>query len=569
MSHSNAPWELGELIILAVDGSISKEQFAVLNDRLRSDPEARRYYREFITTSVALGSTSSEMPERLPQDESGEELDPKLWGALAEDESHAHVVATEHPKSTAVTAQERANIILHKPSRMPLYAALTAAAILILLMGYIYIVPLYMPARSFITLVASSGAKWVGGLTTEAGSPLPKGRLALLEGSATIEVRKGAQITLQGGTELSIESNKEVYLAGGTVSSSITTKDGLGFAVRTANAIVKDLGTEFIVTVLPNGRTEVRVIKGHVELIPLTGQADTQEGQTLSAGQSGRVDPQGDMVTSASPQSEPPVAFIIKDKPTKEKKEKQIKDTEGTAGPAKFIDLADIIGGGDGFGNGMKTASISLVDGTLKEGFVFRLGTQSAGGYLRCPAAMIDGVFVPGAGGGPCVVSSTGTIFRESPVTSGMFGPDICNSSQITDQNGTAIKLHLQGRNWSTAPAIYMHSNSGITFDLDKIRAAYSLMDITMFSCRYSQGYYDDKSPILAWVGVYILVDGQKRFEKSTTSSSDEPEDIRIRLADKDRFLTLIVTDGSDGKLVNDDCLFVKPTVHVRAKHKN
>jgi len=60
-------------------------------------------------------------------------------------------------------------------------------------------------------------------------------------------------------------------------------------------------------------------------------------------------------------------------------------------------------------------------------------------------------------------------------------------------------------------------------------------------------------------LNVYILVDGQKRFEKSTSSDTDEPEDVRIRLSEKDRFLTLIVADGADGKLINDNVLFISP----------
>jgi hypothetical protein len=342
MNNANTPWDLGELIILALDGSISKEQFTVLNERLKNDAVARQYYREFLTVSIALQSGGA-TAGRLPQEGPTEALDPKLWGALAEDESHAHVVATEHAQPTAAV-EEESNVVLHRPSKLPFYAALIAASILILLMGYVYIVPLYTPARSFAKFIATSGAKWATAISAKVDSKVPDEPLKLLEGSATIELRKGAQVTLQGRAEVSIESNSQVYLASGTVSSSITTKDGLGFAVRTPNAIIRDYGTEFTVTVMPDGRTTVTVTKGQVELIPLVGQGDAQAGQMLTAGQSGQVDPQGDLSASASSQADPLTMFVIKDKATT----KEAKKTD-IDGPSKFLDLADIIGGGNGF----------------------------------------------------------------------------------------------------------------------------------------------------------------------------------------------------------------------------
>ena len=328
MKDTNTPWELGELIILALDGSISQEQFAALNERLKNDAAARAYYREFITTCIALRSGVSAGEQ--PGETTAESLDPKLWGALAEDESHAPGVAVEHHKQEPI-AEEQPNIVIRRPSRLPIYAAAVAASILILLLGYLYIRPFYEPATAFVKLVAADGVKWATSLATKAGSELPAGELKLVEGSATIEVRKGAEVTLEGGTELTIENNREVYLAAGSVTSSITASDGLGFVVRTPNAIVTDHGTEFIVTILPDGRTKVTVMKGLVELVPLTGQTEAQAGQMLSAGQSGEVDTQGDMATSASSEADPLAAFVVKVKAESER----TPESEKPAGPPK------------------------------------------------------------------------------------------------------------------------------------------------------------------------------------------------------------------------------------------
>ncbi|HSV27621.1 MAG TPA: FecR domain-containing protein [Sedimentisphaerales bacterium] len=560
MNEPNAHLDLGELIVLALDGSITAEQFAVLNKRLGCDASARQYYREFLTTCIALQSAVGSAGQ-LPQDASGGGLDQKLWRELAEEESHAPGAVVGHPGEEDADPDEQAESALPQPSRLPIYAALIAASILLLLMGYIYIVPLHAPAASFVKLVASSGARWAAEAIMEPGQRVPAGRLNLLEGSATIEVRRGAEITLDGRTEVTIESTREVYLAAGTLTSNITADDGLGFVVRTPSAVVTDYGTVFVVTVMPDGGTHVHVLSGRVELAPLGYQDDPEAGQMLAAGQSGEIAPQGDMATSVSPQEEQAATLIVHEAPAAE-------TPETPAGPPKFFDLVDAIGGGDGFGTGRTGVSVSLVDGTIKDGFNFYPDTVSAAGYLTSPAPFVDGVFVPGARPGACIVSSTGTIFRECPATSAAFRADIFNSSEVIDQDGNPVQMRLPGRNWSPAPSLYMHSNSGITFDLDDIRRANPLVEVTMFSCRLGMAWYEGQPEGEAWLDVYILVDGQNRFSRSVSRATDRAEDVRIQLSARDRFLTLIVTDGADGKTVNDHFLFVRPTIRLRTKYR-
>jgi ferric-dicitrate binding protein FerR (iron transport regulator) len=565
MSSTGTPWDLGELIVLALDGSISPQQHAVLNERLRTDAEARQYYREFLTTAIALRMVPWQETGSFSGDEVAGRLDHRLWKALAEEESQAPGVPVGRAASPAPEAERQPRTrVLPRPSKWPLYTALAAAAVLVFLLGYIYFAILSVPARSAARLIAASGAKWAADMVARVGSPLPDRPLRLLEGSATIEVRRGAIVTMQGATQMSVKSDNEVYLASGTILSSITARDGLGFVVRTASAIVRDYGTEFIVTVSPDGRTQVVVTQGKVELTPLVGQADAQSGRVLSAGESGQVYPQGDVVTSASGESDPLASFVVRDRPDVSAD----KPAAGVTQPARFLDLADMLGGGNGLGGGRKPVSIDLVDGAVRDGLLPFVETISAGGYVVSPAPFVDGVFVPGGGPGPCTVSSAGHVFRDCPITSAAFAGGICNDSQAVLPDGAALKLHHKGRSWSPAPSIWMHSNSGITFDLDEVRRAHPLSEITMFSCRCGIAFHGAQSPAPAWADVFILVDGRKRFEKSASSADDRAEDVRIRLSPRDRFLTLVVADGSDGKLTNDDFLFVRPALHVRVKHQ-
>lgn len=557
MTTDNTPWDLGELIVLALDGSITAEQFAELNRRLKEDSAARQYYREFVTTFISLHSGTGAAADRDAKAAPARALDPRLWGALAEEEAHAPGVTTE------VTEAPPSYTVSFRRSKLPFYGSLIAAAVLLLVMSYVYILPMLSPAASFARLVASESAQWAGSFSAKAGQKLPVEPVKLLKGTATIAVGKGAEVELEQNTELSIKGDKDVFMASGTLTATITEQESIGFTVTTPTAVVKDLGTKFVVSVGADGRTSVTVLKGKVELTPLGGGPDMQVAQVLTAGQSGKVDPLGDMEASASSQPDPLAAFVIDDKVSGSDSGKK-KDEKYT--PTKFIDLADLIAGSNGLGTSPKVVSVSLLDGAVRDGLTWRPESAATGGYRMCPASYIDGVFVPGASR-PCIVSTAGTVFAECPVTSGGFGPDIANTAMALDEKGVTQQLTMAGRNPSKLTAISMHSNSGITFDIAEIRSANPLIDITMFSARCALGTRDGQQPSPAWITVYILVDGQKRYEKSFTAN-DVAEDVRVRLSDKDRFLTLMVTEGSDAKLAGDYCLFVKPSLHMRTTHK-
>ena len=59
---------LGHLIFSCLEGSAEKERIIELESRLREDPEARRYYCEFLTVYSGLRrSAASLMAERRPE----------------------------------------------------------------------------------------------------------------------------------------------------------------------------------------------------------------------------------------------------------------------------------------------------------------------------------------------------------------------------------------------------------------------------------------------------------------------------------------------------------------------
>jgi len=141
---------------------------------------------------------------------------------------------------------------------------------------------------------------------------------------------------------------------------------------------VTDYGTEFIVTVMPDGRTEVRVLTGRVELVPLGGRGDMQAGQMLTAGQSGMVDPFGDLTASASSQADPLTTFIVREEPERKRSPKSQPDRRSSLTSSMRSAVATVLVAA------ASGVSVSLVDGTVSDGFVFRPDTLSNGGYLVC-----------------------------------------------------------------------------------------------------------------------------------------------------------------------------------------
>jgi NPCBM/NEW2 domain len=157
----------------------------------------------------------------------------------------------------------------------------------------------------------------------------------------------------------------------------------------------------------------------------------------------------------------------------------------------------------------------------------------------------IDGVFIPDGGDGPIVVSSNGHTFHDCPDTNSKFCWDIFNGNATNlDERYRGL---LDGRKYgtSTHPAITIHSNAGITFDLDKIRASLGGNQLAAFTTSCGLGDHpvvDNR--IRHRADFWVLIDGQKRFEWKGVTHQNEVRQVLVKLTEQNKFLTLIVTDG-------------------------
>jgi hypothetical protein len=177
----------------------------------------------------------------------------------------------------------------------------------------------------------------------------------------------------------------------------------------------------------------------------------------------------------------------------------------------------------------------------------------------------IDGVFVPDRSQGPQVVSSRGDVFEDCPNTNRHYYVSIVNGTNLTFGGG-GPGLVLNGIYYGNdeSPAIFIHANQGITFDLEAVREAFKGIRIPRFE---SVGGISATAPEYGLADLYVLVDGKVRFHQPALQKGQFCR-ISIPLEPQDRFLTLAAVTHP-GKQVpagynqehGDWCLFGAPVL--------
>jgi len=355
----------------------------------------------------------------------------------------------------------------YKLNKRPL-GLMALAASLIVVMSVLYfgrepnISDIPAAPQAVATLTRTLSAKWDDRtLPTTIGSELFAGEMKLIEGYAQITFTDGVKVVLQAPARFKLETDEQMFLQNGRLTAKVP-PGAEGFKLNTPNAMMIDLGTEFGVIVAETGQSELHVFEGEVKLFSDKRTGGNIYKQTFRTGEAGIIYKNGQLSEKAYKAT--PRSFV-----------RSIPKKMPYGRPGKRLDLADAIGGGNGFGTGDPNQSINPDNGQRRSGFYPHNHTDVGGTSDYVPIAdldIIDGVFVPDGGAGTVVVSSDGHTFDKCPDTDGNYCWDIFNgdATNFDDQYSTL----LDGRKYGTftCPAITVHSNAGITFDLDKIRAS-------------------------------------------------------------------------------------------------
>lgn len=219
--------ELRDLCSAVIDGALTPDQARRLEEMVSADPAARRYLAEHLHLHASLSWCA----------------DP----TVVEREAPAAPPPAPRPSRTRRFA----------------WAGWAVAACLLVGLGLSLYARTAKP-QEFARLVDAHGCKWESGsLATEPGARLGAGRLRLAEGVARVVFDNGAELRLEGPAELELQSGDRCTLHAGRLVARCP-ESAHGFFVETPSASLKDLGTEFGVSVV-GGKADVQVFEGRVD----------------------------------------------------------------------------------------------------------------------------------------------------------------------------------------------------------------------------------------------------------------------------------------------------------------
>lgn len=497
---SKAPFPgMDELVQRLLDDQIAPDEMARLSKAIREDIRVRDYYIDSLLVSAAIRRSSHVTGELSEFD---------LIQALASD------------------ANQRG------PRRVARYAYSIAA---ILIFGIVILAALalfWQGAQGPVigTLAGAYEARWRG-THPRPGEPVHVGTYELREGVARMELGQGTSLLLEAPCQLTLAGLDEVTLRHGRLVVAVP-PPAKGFRVRTRTASITDLGTEFGVVARSDGSTETHVLDGRIRIALDPHESGRRTSLVVDEGQAAAVDTAGRTIREGL--AAQPDYFV-----------RQLPSPSTHASQAKRLNLADIVGGGNGRGNSTFERGIDLGTGKAFTGPATTIRRSQRSEFKETPQFRgVDGVFVPNGALGPVVVSSTGLTFSECPRTMGSYFGGPANSGTIFDlpsqQTHTARLNGVRFGN-SKHPALNLHPNAGITFDLDQIRRDNADSPIERFTAVCGIPKDLPQSQFSA-ADVWVLLDGAVRLHLRYPKEQSIVEQIDVPIPAQSRFLTLVAT---------------------------
>ncbi len=541
------------------DEVITQEEFNEFNDFLKRYPQARDLYVDYVYLCTDLCNLqaairhTSVLASPLACSNNEAPLTLEFLQVLGDYEKEAEAVELPPVEIPPVPTPRTPAAVKPKTqvSKLSLFALFTSLAALLMILAYPLLFP---PPRPGVASVSDTlGAAWSSRDPLEKGTRLTAGApsIHLIKGLIKLQTDNGVHIVIEAPAEFHFINSDELSMTYGRVFVNIQQAQN-GFSVQTQKSKIIDMCTKFGVYTDMRGETELHVFEGKTVLIAALSNKAKQVMDVV-AGQAKRFGEFSSEVQSIT-LSERLFARDIQSQNNLVWRQK------------KEIDLADILGGGNGLGTGQKGLGLNPSNRPADAPGEMR-DRRSANSYNRIPSnPFIDGVFVPN-GASPQVVSSAGHLFRECPETSGYFFADIMHSpADLLKKNHTtkASSLQVGHADYSQPEKTFLclHANSGITFDLNAFRSRFQT-PIRLFTAQI--GLLDFAPPNLhaAYAECWILVDGQVRHQTLLTAKNAETAEIEI--ADFDRFLTLVATDGGSRDVLDrnaigyDWCIFGQP----------
>jgi cytochrome c553 len=235
-------------------------------------------------------------------------------------------------------------------------------------------------------------------------------------------------------------------------------------------------------------------------------------------------------------------------------KERKSKIDQELLRSSRGLLLADLVGGGNGFGTGVVGAGLDPNTGTAREPNDKKGFLEEVVSNRRNPTKndWIESVFIPNgnsiASGIPATDSKAWDAIRNGPV----------NSQFSTSLDGIECSPPAHSM-------LSLHANAGITFRLsiEKLSQAFSkeVPKNSPLVFNAMVGYFGQTPSKGA--DVYVLLDGQMAYKAVGLGRDNGLQKIRLELPQKDSLLTLIATDGGNG-IGHDQVCFVDALIAPR-----
>jgi hypothetical protein len=381
------------------------------------------------------------------------------------------------------------------------------------------------------------GAQWeTGNGQMQPFRDIPaQSRLLLIKGYVELTFNNTATAVFEAPAEFTVVSNREISMESGRVAANVPPQ-AHGFSVVTHQGTITDLGTEFGVVTAAGGPTQFDVFKGSVSVDP--GSLNKGAPAVFVAGQAAVVKDGTIKVDPAGASSQRYVRSFSSNR--------------------DHLDLVDLMCGGDGT---TQKTGMAIDANTGETGMDLKPVGELAGSgsYHRVTAvSVIDGSFVPDGTKGQMQVDSAGHSFAFPSTTGHSFNRIWTGGVVPWPADQQPVSTVADGVDYSQSPhrLIEMHSNQAMTMDLAAIRRLHADEPLTQFKCGVVNTYAAAPSRF----DVYVIVDGVARFNRQAVVHSDGKIDVSVPLQAKDRYLTLVTTDG-DKSIWGDWAVWCDPVL--------
>ncbi len=292
-SDSKLMFRIADLVLHSLNGTLDEQGLRYLEELLGNNPLAAEYYIEILWTHIGLNSM--EGISSLQEAENGT-FDQELWQALAEHERTAPetIIPKEEPPRELIQKVVYPKMPPRQVSKFSLYTLIISTAAMLLFVLWLQLVPVPSPSVIVATLTDSINAEW----TDTGGAPVPvngdllrDGEFTLVKGFAEITFKEHAKIILEAPANIELDGTNGMTLYEGKLVAQVP-PEAFGFTVDTPGASVKDIGTEFGVSVKKGNYSEVYVFKGEVVLFADQDDKDNEskkERAVLKTGQARHV----------------------------------------------------------------------------------------------------------------------------------------------------------------------------------------------------------------------------------------------------------------------------------------